>query len=327
MLNVFGVRSIPGGREPLSGVDIACRLAVEHRRGSRLRDMRTHLVDGTYELFRQHFGATAGGTRTPGEFDATIGVLTSTIQLIADGATHIGVASDHTIEKLRNELFPAYKDSAGMPPELTAQIPLMEEALSALGVTVWPMERYEADHALASAAAVAERDPRVEQVLIITPDKDLGQCVRGQRVVQFDRRKREMIDEDAVREKFGVGPASIADWLALVGDTADGIPGLPGWGAKSTSAVLARYEHLEAIPDQPSLWDVAGLRGAAKLGATLAERRADAELFRTLATVVTDVPVGTVDEWRWAGPTEALSEVCNRIGAASLLARVDRLRR
>jgi 5'-3' exonuclease len=289
--------------------------------------MRTHLVDGTYELFRQHFGATAGGTRTPGEFDATIGVLTSTIQLIADGATHIGVASDHTIESFRNELFPAYKDSAGMPPELTAQIPLMEEALSALGVTVWPMERYEADDALASAAAVAERDPRVEQVLIITPDKDLGQCVRGQRVVQFDRRKREMIDEDAVREKFGVGPASIADWLALVGDTADGIPGLPGWGAKSTSAVLARYEHLEAIPDQPSLWDVAGLRGAAKLGATLAERRADAELFRTLATVVTDVPVGTVDEWRWAGPTEALSEVCNRIGAASLLARVDRLRR
>ena len=288
--------------------------------------MRVHLVDGTYELFRQHFGATAGGTRTPGEFDATIGVLTSTIQLLADGATHIGVASDHTIESFRNELFPAYKDAAGMPPELTAQIPLMEEALVALGVVVWPMERYEADDALASAAAVADADPRVEQVLIVTPDKDLGQCVRGQRVVQFDRRKREIIDEGAVREKFGVGPASIADWLALVGDTADGIPGLPGWGAKSTSSVLARYEHLEAIPDQPSLWDVAGLRGAAKLGATLAERRADAELFRTLATVVTDIAVGMVDEWEWAGPSPEFAVVCQRIGAVNLVSRAERLR-
>jgi 5'-3' exonuclease len=289
--------------------------------------MRVHLVDGTYELFRQHFGATAGGTRTPGEFDATTGVLASTIQLIADGATHIGVASDHTIESFRNELFPAYKDSAEMPPELLTQIPLMEEALTALGVTVWAMDRFEADDALASAAAVAERDERVEQVLIVTPDKDLGQCVRGRRVVQFDRRKREIVDEDAVRERFGVGPDAIADWLALVGDTADGIPGLPGWGAKSTAAVLARYGHLEDIPDQPSLWDVPGLRGAAKLGATLAERRADAELFRTLATVVTDVAVGTVDEWRWTGPTAAFAEVCERIGAMNLVARVERLTR
>lgn len=289
--------------------------------------MRVHLVDGTYELFRQHFGATAGGTRTPGEFDATTGVLASTIQLIADGATHIGVASDHTIESFRNELFPAYKDSAEMPPELLTQIPLMEEALTALGVTVWAMDRFEADDALASAAAVAESDERVEQVLIVTPDKDLGQCVRGRRVVQFDRRKREVIDEDAVRERFGVGPDAIADWLALVGDTADGIPGLPGWGAKSTAAVLARYGRLEDIPDQPSLWDVPGLRGAAKLGATLAERRADAELYRTLATVVTDVAVGTVDEWRWAGPTPAFAEVCERIGATNLVARVERLAR
>ena len=289
--------------------------------------MRVHLVDGTYELFRQHFGATAGGTRTPGEFDATSGVLASTIQLIADGATHIGVASDHTIESFRNELFPAYKDSAEMPPELLAQIPLMEEALMALGVTVWAMDRFEADDALASAAAVAERDERVEQVLIVTPDKDLGQCVRGRRVVQFDRRKREIIDEDAVRERFGVGPDAIADWLALVGDTADGIPGLPGWGAKSTAAVLARYGRLEDIPDQPSLWDVPGLRGAAKLGATLAERRADAELFRTLATVVTDVPVGAVDDWQWAGPTAAFTAMCERIGATNLVARAERLAR
>ena len=216
--------------------------------------MRVHLVDGTYELFRQHFGATAGGTRTPGEFDATTGVLASTIQLIADGATHIGVASDHTIESFRNELFPAYKDSAEMPPELLAQIPLMEEALTALGVTVWAMDRFEADDALASAAAVAERDERVEQVLIVTPDKDLGQCVRGRRVVQFDRRKREIVDEDAVRAKFGVSPESIPDYLGLVGDAADGFPGLPGWGAKSAALVLARYGHIEDIPASAGQW-------------------------------------------------------------------------
>ena len=288
--------------------------------------MKVHLVDGTYELFRQHFGATAGGTRTPGEFDAVTGVLSSTLQLITEGATHIGVASDHTIESFRNELFPAYKDGAGMPPELTAQIPIMEEALTAMGVTVWAMERYEADDALASAAVLASADNRVDQVLIVTPDKDLGQVVSGRRVVQFDRRKREIIDEDAVRAKFGVGPESIADWLALVGDTADGIPGLSGWGAKSTAAVLARYGHLEDIPAEPALWDVAGLRGAAKLGATLAEHRADAELYRTLATVVTDVAVGMVDEWEWAGPSPEFAVVCQRIGAMNLVSRAERLR-
>ena len=288
--------------------------------------MKVHLVDGTYELFRQHFGATAGGTRTPGEFDATIGVLASTLQLMTEGATHIGVASDHTIESFRNELFPAYKDSAGMPPELTVQIPLMEEALTAMGVTVWAMERYEADDALASAAVLAAGDDRVEQVMIVTPDKDLGQVVSGRRVVQFDRRKREIIDEDAVRAKFGVGPESIADWLALVGDTADGIPGLPGWGAKSTAAVLARYGHLESIPNQPALWDVPGLRGAAKLGATLAERRVDAELYRTLATVIIDVEVGRVDDWAWSGPTNEFASICERIGAQNFVARAERLR-
>ena len=288
--------------------------------------VKVHLVDGTYELFRQHFGATAGGTRTPGEFDATVGVLASTLQLISEGATHIGVASDHTIESFRNELFPAYKDSAGMPPELTVQIPLMEESLTAMGVTVWAMERYEADDALASAAVLAAGDDRVDQVMIVTPDKDLGQVVSGRRVVQFDRRKREIIDEDAVRAKFGVGPESIADWLALVGDTADGIPGLPGWGAKSTAAVLARYGHLESIPDQPALWDVPGLRGAAKLGATLAERRVDAELYRTLATVVIDVEVGRVDDWTWSGATTEFVSICDRIGAQNLVARAERLR-
>ncbi len=287
--------------------------------------MDVHVVDGTYELFRQHFGATAGGTRTPGEFDATTGVLASTIQLLADGATHVGVASDHTIESFRNELFDGYKDGSGMPPELAMQIPVMEDALGSLGVTVWPMVEFEADAALASAAAVGTADDRVGQVLIVTPDKDLGQCVVGDRVVQFDRRKGLFIDESGVNEKFGVGPSSIADWLALVGDTADGIPGLPGWGAKSTSSVLARYGRLEDIPDEAGRWDVPGLRGAAKLANTLAERRDDAMLFRTLATLVTDVEVGSVDDWKWNGPTDEFSAICERIGAQHLLARVERL--
>ncbi len=287
--------------------------------------MDVHVVDGTYELFRQHFGATAGGTRTPGEFDATTGVLASTIQLLADGATHVGVASDHTIESFRNELFDGYKDGSGMPPELAMQIPVMEDALGSLGVTVWPMVEFEADDALASAAAVGNADDRVGQVLIVTPDKDLGQCIVGDRVVQFDRRKGLFIDESGVNEKFGVGPSSIADWLALVGDTADGIPGLPGWGAKSTSSVLARYGRLEDIPDEAGRWDVPGLRGAAKLANTLAERRDDAMLFRTLATLVTDVEVGSVDDWKWNGPTDEFSAICERIGAQHLLARVERL--
>ena len=287
--------------------------------------MDVHVVDGTYELFRQHFGATAGGTRTPGEFDATTGVLASTIQLLADGATHVGVASDHTIESFRNELFDSYKDGSSMPPELAMQIPVMEDALGALGVTVWPMVEFEADDALASAAAVGNADDRVGQVLIVTPDKDLGQCVVGDRVVQFDRRKGLFINESGVNEKFGVGPSSIADWLALVGDTADGIPGLPGWGAKSTSSVLSRYGHLEDIPDEAGRWDVPGLRGAARLATTLAERRDDAMLFRTLATLVTDVEVGSVDDWKWNGPMDEFSAICERIGAQHLLARVERL--
>ena len=287
--------------------------------------MKVHLVDGTYELFRQHFGASAGGSRTPGEFDATVGVLSSTIQLLADGATHVGVASDHTITSFRNELFDGYKDDAEMPDELLVQIPVMEAALSSLGVTVWPMERYEADDALASASVVAAADDRVEQVLIVTPDKDLGQCVQGRRVVQFDRRKREIVDEDAVRERFGIGPDAIADYLALVGDTADGIPGVPGWGAKSTAAVLARYGHLDDIPAEPALWDVPGLRGAARLGANLASHREAAVLYRTLATVVRDVPVGTVDDWQWRGPTSEFAAMCADLGAERLVDRVARL--
>jgi 5'-3' exonuclease len=289
--------------------------------------MRAHLIDGTYELFRQHFGA-AGRHSSPAPFAATTGVLASTLALLDDGATHVGVASDHVIESFRNDLWPGYKTSAGMPPELLEQIPVLEDALVAMGVTTWPMTVFEADDALAAAAAVARADRRVQQVLIVTPDKDLGQCVDGRRVVQLDRRKHEIIDEEAVVERFGVPPASIPDWLGLVGDSADGFPGLAGWGAKSASAVLARYGHIEAIPPTAAEWDVS-VRGAEKLSATL---RADIELallFRRIATVETDVSsdvdIGTVDDWRWTGPTDDFAAVAERLGAPDLATRATRL--
>ena len=287
--------------------------------------MRVHLVDGTYELFRQHFGM-ASRHSNRGPYDAAIGVVTSTLALIEDGATHVGVASDHTIESFRNELWAGYKTSEGMDPEILEQIPVMERALEAAGFTVWAMVEHEADDALGAAAQVADRDERVDQVLIVTPDKDLGQCVRGDRVVQFDRRKREIIDADGVRAKFGVGPESIPDYLGLVGDTADGFPGLPGWGAKSASAVLARYGHIEDIPAAAGQWDVPGLRGAAKLSATLQAQLADALLFRRIATVDTDVDVGTVDDWEWHGPTDELAAVADELGAPDLVAYANRLR-
>ena len=286
--------------------------------------MRVHLVDGTYELFRQHFGS-ASRHSDSGPFAAVAGVVASTLALVQDGATHIGVASDHTIESFRNDLWAGYKTSEGMDPDILRQIPVMERALSAAGFTVWPMVEYEADDALGAAAAVADRDERVEQVLIVTPDKDLGQCVRGDRVVQFDRRKREIIDADGVRAKFGVGPESIADYLGLVGDTADGFPGLPGWGAKSAGLVLARYVHIENIPAAAGQWDVAGLRGAPKLSATLQAQLADALLFREIATVVTDIDVGTVDEWHWTGPTAGFAAVAAEIDAPDLVAFAERL--
>jgi 5'-3' exonuclease len=284
-----------------------------------------HLIDGTYELFRQHFGqAVRHGDAGP--YAATIGVLSSTLQVLGDGGTHVGVATDHVVESFRNDLWPGYKTSAGMPPELLEQFPILEEALVAMGVTNWPMVAFEADDALAAAAAVADADPRVERVLIVTADKDLGQCVRGTRVVQFDRRKNEVIDETGVIAKFGVPPSSIADYLGLVGDTADGFPGLPGWGAKSAAAVLARYGHLETIPVSSQDWDVrGGVRGAEKLAQTLRDRMGDALLFRRIATVVTDVEVGAVDDWRWTGPTADFAAVAERLGAANLLGRAQRL--
>ena len=287
--------------------------------------MRVHLVDGTYELFRQHFGSASRHTDS-GPYAAVAGVVASTLALVQDGATHIGVASDHTIESFRNDLWAGYKTGDEMDPDILRQIPVMERALSAAGFTVWPMVEYEADDALAAAAAVADGDERVEQVLIVTPDKDLGQCVRGDRVVQFDRRKREIIDADGVRAKFGVGPESIADYLGLVGDTADGFPGLPGWGVKSAGLVLARYVHIEDIPAAAGQWDVAGLRGAAKLSATLQAQLADALLFREIATVVTDIDVGTVDEWRWSGPTDSFGAIAVEIGAPELVTFAERVR-
>jgi len=286
--------------------------------------MRVHLVDGTYELFRQHFGMAARHSDR-GPFDAAAGVIASTLGLVADGATHVAVASDHTIESFRNDLYAGYKTSEGMDPEVLQQIPVMERGLVAAGFTVWPMVEHEADDALGAAAVVADLDERVDQVLIVTPDKDLGQCVRGDRVVQFDRRKREIINEDRVREKFGVGPDSIADFLGLVGDTADGFPGLPGWGAKSASLVLARYGHIEDIPAAAGQWDVSGLRGAPKLSATLQAQLADALLFRRIATIETDIDVGAVDDWHWTGPTADFAAVAAELGAPDLADYARRL--
>ena len=282
--------------------------------------MDVHLVDGTYELFRHHYGRPG-----PGPYGATVGVLGSVLQLIGDGATHVGVASDHIIESFRNDLWPGYKTSAGMPPELLSQIPVLEEALEAMGVTVWAMVEYEADDAMAAAAERAAADGKVGRVWLCTPDKDLGQCVRGDRVVQLDRRQRVVLDEAAVTAKFGVPPESIPDYLALVGDSADGYPGLVGWGAKSAAAVLARYGHLEDIPSSTGQWDVPGLRGAGKLAAQL---RADFELallFRRIATVETDVEVGKIAEWRWQGPTEAFGETAKRLGGEQLAHRASSL--
>jgi 5'-3' exonuclease len=289
--------------------------------------MRVHLVDGTYELFRQHFGSAGrqrDGAPDPGPYAATIGVLASTLALIVDGATHVGVASDHVSESFRNVLWPTYKTSEGMPPELLMQTPVLEDALVAMGVVTWAMVEHEADDALGAAAKVAAADPRVEQVLIVTPDKDLGQCVTGTRVVQFDRRKREIIDEAGIIEKFGIPPASIPDYLGLVGDTADGFPGLPGWGAKSAARVLARYGNIEQIPASVGEWDLPGMRGIEKLAATLRDQLDVALLFRRIATVELDVDVGTVDEWKWTGPTTRFAAVAEHIGAPDLVGRAER---
>ncbi|HWD55886.1 MAG TPA: 5'-3' exonuclease H3TH domain-containing protein [Acidimicrobiales bacterium] len=287
--------------------------------------MKVHVVDGTYELFRHFFGAPPHRNAEGEEVAAVRGVLSSVLQLLDDGATHVGVATDHVIESFRNDMWPGYKTGDGVDPALKSQFWPLEDALRALGVFVWPMVDVEADDALASAAAVADDDTRVEQVVICTPDKDLGQCVRGRRVVQLDRRQKLLIDEAGVVAKFGVSPASIPDYLALVGDSADGFPGLSGWGAKSAAAVLARWVHLEDIPEDATAWEVV-VRGAPKLASTLREGIDHARLFKELATLRVDrALLGNVDELRWAGPTDEFGDVCARLDAAGVEKRAGAL--
>ena len=282
--------------------------------------VKVHLVDGTYELFRYHF---APNNKDP-ELGATRGVLGSVLQLLESGATHVGVATDHVIESFRNDLWPGYKTSAGMPPELLAQFPLIEEVLIAAGILTWPMIELEADDALGAAARVAAADPRVDQVLICTPDKDLGQCVGG-KVVQLDRRKNVIFDADGVREKFGVGPESIPDYLALVGDSADGFPGLVGWGSKSAAAVLAKFTHLEAIPAAGEEWGV-GVRNAGRLAAALRHDFELALLFRRIATIESDADVvASIDELEWRGPKPELVPLAEKINGLGLAERAIRL--
>ncbi|MEX2222495.1 MAG: 5'-3' exonuclease H3TH domain-containing protein [Candidatus Rokuibacteriota bacterium] len=288
--------------------------------------MVVHLIDGTYELFRYFLSPAAVFDRSaPPELRAVRGVVASILGMLEGSATHLGVATDHVIGSFRNALWPGYKTGEGIDPVLYAQFQPLEEALSALGVVVWPMVELEADDALAAAAALAAADPRVDQVVVCTPDKDLAQCVRGERVVQLDRRRREVRDEAEVRRKFGVPPASIPDWLALVGDSADGYPGLPGWGAASAATVLARYGHLEHIPPLATEWDVS-VRGAARLAATLTAQRERALLFRTLATLRADAPIGTdVDGLRWTGPSPDFPTWSRRLGTPALHERAAKL--
>ena len=282
--------------------------------------MQVHLVDGTYELFRYHFALPSHETGDGREVAATRGAVGTVLQMLEEGATHVGVATDHVIESFRNDLWPGYKSSAGIERELLAQFPLLEEVLTALGVAVFAMVEYEADDALGAAATVAAADDRVERVWICTPDKDLGQCVGG-KVVQLDRRKQAVLDADGVKEKFGVWPESIPDYLALVGDSADGFPGLAGWGAKSAAGVLARYTHLESIPPMADDWEVA-VRGSGKLAATLRDQMGDALLFRRIATLEADAPtVDEVDELEWTGPTADLIGLCESIDAIGLAER------
>ena len=281
--------------------------------------LQVHLVDGTYELFRYHY--------SPANKDplrgATRGVVASCLMLLEQGATHVAVATDHVIESFRNDLWAGYKDGSGVEADLRAQFPVVEDALRAAGFTVWPMVEQEADDALAAGARVAAADEQVGRVVICTPDKDLGQCVGG-KVWQWDRRQDKWFDAAGVRERLGVAPTLIPDLLALVGDAADGFPGLPGWGAKSAAAVLDRWGHLEDIPLDPLTWD-AGVRSAAKLSATLREQFALALLFRRIATVETDADVGTVGDWRWAGPAAGFADLAASLGDDRLAARADKL--
>jgi 5'-3' exonuclease len=289
--------------------------------------MRLHLVDGTYELYRAHFAPRPGHTSPRGQdVKATVGLVSSLLALLHDpdeAVTHLAVAFDNPIRSFRNQLFAGYKSDEGVPPELRAQFDLAEEAVRALGLVVWSMKEHEADDALATAAA--RWADEVEQVRLLTPDKDLGQCVRGRRVVQVDRKQRKELDEEAVRAKLGVPPASIPDWLALVGDDADGIPGLPGFGEKSAAAVLSAHGHLEAIPEEVAAWAVRP-RGAEKLAATLRAHREEALLYRKLATLVRDAPLPeSLEQLAWAGvPRTRFLALCDELGLTSMKTRPKR---
>jgi len=289
--------------------------------------MKIYLVDGTYELFRNHFGAPPRKAPDGREVGATLGLLRSLLLLLATpGITHVACAFDHVIESFRNGLYPGYKTGAGVDPNLLAQFPLAEEAVAALGLVVWPMVEFEADDALASASARFKHEAGVAQIVLCSPDKDLAQLVSGSRIVGWDRRRNRLIDEAGVVEKFGVRPPSIPDWLALVGDAADGFPGIPGWGEKSAAAVLVTYEHLEAIPADPHTWGLSASR-AARLAESLAQHRAEALLFRTLATLREDVPLQeTLADLEWQGADARLYEVCHRLGDEKFPGRVPRWR-
>jgi 5'-3' exonuclease len=289
--------------------------------------MKIYLVDGTYELFRHHFGAPPRKAPDGREVGATLGLLRSLLLLLTTpGITHVACAFDHVIESFRNGLYPGYKTSAGVDPSLLAQFALAEEAVAALGLVVWPMVEFEADDALASATARFKHEAEVEQIVLCSPDKDLAQLVSGSRIVGWDRRRNLLLEEAGVMQKFGVRPPSIPDWLALVGDAADGFPGLPGWGEKSAATVLTQYEHLEAIPADPHTWGLSASR-AARLAESLAQHQAEALLFRRLATLRQDVPLQeTLADLQWQGADERLYEVCHRLGDDKFPARVPRWR-
>ena len=290
-----------------------------------MTQMRIHLVDGTYELFRSFFGAPPKKAPDGREVGATLGLLNSLLALLTkSGATHVACAFDHVIESFRNDLFPGYKTSAGVAPDLLAQFSLAEQAVAALGIVVWPMVEFEADDALASAATRFSGEAGVEQVVICSPDKDVAQMVLGNQVVCWDRRRDIVYDDAAVLAKFGVRPASIPDWLALVGDTADGYPGLSGWGAKSASTVLSRYDHLEAIPDDPERWGLGSAR-ALRLAETLRAHQEDALLYRRLATLRQDVPLlERIADLEWRGAHQRLKQLCGELGSDTLPERVPR---
>jgi 5'-3' exonuclease len=289
--------------------------------------MDIHLIDGTYELFRHFFAVPSSADVNGQEIGAVRGVLNSVFSLLQQGATHIGVATDHVVESFRNDLYTGYKTSEGVPPELLSQFPILEEALEAMGVVVWPMVYFEADDALASAANKAAKDDRVKQVLICTPDKDLGQCVVGTRVVQLDRMRNMVRDEAGVATKFGVNPQSIPDYLAVVGDNADGFPGVTGWGVKAAALTLSQYPHLEAIPKDWREWHPS-IRKARVLSESLFKAWDDALLFRTLATLRLDVPVfETVEDLRWKGPRANFEEQCKRMKTPELFDRTRRAKR